>query len=244
MKALRPVSAMRFASLILSFCLGPSTFAQNKQLMPMPPPGHATAATPAPIGPPEDQGPRTEVKGHQMGETAAEFYIKSGYGPFIEQCRSVAENQKQVKKLHCEGTLSGLAGGTIRTTDPNWASESERENKKRLRENYGVDPSPENTAILSGGRLARVDLMVGPFAYFLPSLVEKYGKPSSISSDTLQNAFGAKFEVGRAKWTMPDGTIISATEELLFTSGYQRYTNIEFDNGTLLSSSPLPANPF
>jgi hypothetical protein len=172
---------------------------------------------------------RTEVKGHEIGEGAEEFYTKAGYGEFILQCRSAAGDPKKVKKLHCEIPLSALAGERIQVTDPNWEPEAGRKSDKRL----GIKLPPVDTAILSGGRLVSVRLGIGrPFAEILPDLVDKYGKPSSASTESLQNGYGATFEVGRAEWSMPDGVIITAIEQVTFADslGYFRTTDVTFSS--------------
>ena len=68
------------------------------------------------------------------------------------------------------------------------------------------------------------------FAVTLPSLESKYGKPLSASTETVQNGYGAKFELGRATWNMPDGTVIIANEDIYFSDrfGYTRTTDVTF----------------
>ena len=99
------------------------------------------------------------------------------------------------------------------------------------------------------GKLARVEIVFDGLAELLPSLEQKYGNPTSTTTEPFQNAYGAKFDAGRAFWQMREGTQILAIERIEFgSSGYYRATNVVFLSEEEVQRSakagaPLP-NPF
>ena len=101
--------------------------------------------------------------------------------------------------------------------------------------------------LFEGGRLVMIEVHAQDFAVIVSEATSKYGKPSTIEEDTVQNGYGAQFKVGRARWDMPDGTVITAFETITPSSmGYLRGTDLrfcsaekqhEFDN--LLAQKPV-----
>jgi len=160
----------------------------------------------------------TEVKGHSIGESADDFYTKAGRPNLVAECRSAGSDKKAAKKLKvdfkmCQAVLASESGSRVFTTDPKFAR--------------------GDTAILDGGKLAAVRLEFSKdFSEILPQLTEKYGKPQTLTSETLQNGFGARFEVGRASWAMPDGAVISVVESIVHgdTVGDFRVTEVTFSS--------------
>lgn len=169
-----------------------------------------------------------EVKGHTMGETLNAYLSKEGRDPEINTCQSLTQNpkdkeaHKEAKKLKltpqaCQGLIAGMNGSRIQTNMNGSGS-------------YCVG-TLRCGATFEGTHLVKITMHVSEgFAATLPSLESKYGKPVATSTETLQNGYGAKFEVGRAMWNMPDGTVILATEDITFGSviGYFRTTDVTF----------------
>ena len=66
-------------------------------------------------------------------------------------------------------------------------------------------------AVLRGGKLASVGTRtggIGTQAQDLAQLEEKYGKPTRLEPQSLQNGAGAKFEGLVAEWELPSGTFV------------------------------------
>ena len=149
----------------------------------------------------------TTIKGHEIGESAEDFFSKAGHSELLTTCQ---EKKQKPDKKTCEAVRGALAGMRVETTDPKW---------KRT-----------DSAILSGRKLVRVHMTFAlPMAEVLPDLENKYGKASSFSVEKSQNGYGATWEVGRAFWDMPDGTVISAIESVSFLGslGYVHFVDVE-----------------
>jgi hypothetical protein len=156
----------------------------------------------------------TSIRGHRMGETGHEFLMES------HLLGSDSQNDFEA----C------LNGGMMKAAkDPMY-----RQCPQMVAANNGGD-----AAIFSGtraaggpiykfrdGKLTVVVIELGPFDEALGYLVEKYGKPSSRSTSLIQNAFGAKFELGHADWQMADGCSIMAEEKIDTENGFRRYTDV------------------
>lgn len=154
----------------------------------------------------------TSIRGHHMGETGHEFLMES----------HLLGSDSQNDFAAC------LNGGMMKAAkDPMY-----RQCPQMVAANNGGD-----ALIFSGGpgdpiykfmdgKLAVVSIDLGPFDEALDYLIEKYGKPSSRSTSIVQNAFGAKWELGYAKWNMSDGCSIVANEKIDTDKGLRRYTNV------------------
>lgn len=60
-------------------------------------------------------------------------------------------------------------------------------------------------------------------------LTQKYGAPTSTSTTTLQNGFGAQFQCGNAAWSLPNGNFILAKENVrLEGSAFIREVTVTF----------------
>jgi hypothetical protein len=157
----------------------------------------------------------TTVKGHTMGESVSEFYAKAGYPHLLEDCQAVRGDKKAAKKLKinfqmCQAVLASESGAVVYANDPKFGELGK--------------------ATIVNGKLAIVELeLPGEFNDILAQLTEKYGKPKAVGTRTLQNGFGARFEVGNASWLMPDETTISAVEAMASVS--LRMTFVTFTSG-------------
>ena len=201
--------------------------------------GTAVAQAAPPASPP------TVVTGHAIGESVADFFVKAGAPDLVQNCRSVGNNRKAAKKLKldlklCRGAIQADSGGRIATTDPNFPGMHDAEL------GYGQ-------AILDNGKLVSVNLEFAKgLADVLPDLVQKYGKPLKVESETKENGFGAQFELGKALWNMPDGTTIFAAESIEFDQyfgrGYYRTTTVHFssreENARLAGAMKNHSNAF
>jgi len=47
-----------------------------------------------------------------------------------------------------------------------------------------------------------------PYEQTVALLTERYGRPVQATKDSLENGYGARWEVHNAAWAMPDGTLI------------------------------------
>jgi hypothetical protein len=187
----------------------------------------------------ESDAPNLLAQCHQLPVASKDELIRerddAGYDVFRKETKEEKEEKKAAERLHldlhlCSPVLLAEQGERIQLAF-------------KMLEGLG------GGGMFQGGRLVRVEIVLDGLAELLPSLEEKYGKPTATSSEELQNAYGATFSAGRAFWQMPDGTLISAIESVEFgPTGYFRSTHVIFESKEEVqrqaSSSSRQANPF
>jgi len=187
----------------------------------------------------------TEVKGHKMGESITQFISESNIPNLLVQCHQLpmASQNELARERDDNGYDS-----------PHKQTKEEQQQKKAaarldldlqlcasallaergFRASLVLDMPNQSggTGTFQDGNLALVEMEFDGLAELLPSLEEKYGKPTTTFSEPLQNAYGATFDAGRAGWQMPDGTQIMAIEDIKFgiSGGYYRVTKVSFES--------------
>ena len=173
----------------------------------------------------QDASKPIEVKGHLLGETAEQFFAIAGSPHLVADCQSIRHNRKKARKLGlefklCDEVLSGISGARIEATDPKFGAPI-----------TAPEPMPASKAILDGKKLVAVDLVFTErLSTLLPDMTAKYGPPGSTGARKLTSGYGVEFEAENAAWKMPDGSTITAIEEVKFGDvvGENRYTTIAF----------------
>lgn len=147
----------------------------------------------------------TSIHGHNIGESVEQFLTRAGYD------LSICQQKKQGgMNLVCRDLAKG--------------------NEPCVKENcYGGKDGFRYT--LKDHKLFSVEYVsTDGFATIVTSLTEKYGKPLETHIEVVENGFGARYQVGRATWVMPDGVEIAANESVNFVAslGIFRITTVEF----------------
>ncbi len=103
---------------------------------------------------------------------------------------------------------------------------------KNLYSGNGAVEGRGGTYFFLNSKLVKIDVGTSDFDMSFDQVVvdlsKKFGT-AKIWSDTVQNNYGAQFSVGRASWTLPDGGIASAKEDVTYLGsgvGYRRFTNV------------------
>jgi hypothetical protein len=166
-----------------------------------------------------------EVKGHSLGETVDQFFAIAGSSHLVADCQSIHHNRNKAKKLGvemklCDEVLKAESGARVEATDPKFESPT-----------TPAEPLPPSHAVLDGKKLVSVTLVFTErLSALLPDLTAKYGSPESTGARQLTSGYGATFDTENAAWKMPDGSIITAIEEVKFGDvvGEHRYTSVAF----------------
>jgi hypothetical protein len=156
-----------------------------------------------------DAPPPTLFKGFKLGSSVQEFITQAG----IDRGRCV--HPKSEAKYVCK-QLEAIERGARTGISINMQDGSSIA--------YKFD-----RAVLYGIHIER-SLSKSSFDEQVRFLSEKYGKPTSRGTETLQNGYGTQWEVGTASWKMPDGAVIRTNETLLSAgvAGMVRYIFVEF----------------
>jgi hypothetical protein len=215
--------------------------------------------------------PATDVKGHKIGESVAQFLEEAGTPYLLDRCHELpaASEVERARERSDRGYDHALDGTILHKQ-----TKEEREQRKAAQK-LGLDlyicsnlVAAANgqraemdivnllyQATFDGGALIRVDIpeLPGGFRDLLQDLEDKYGRPKATTSEELQNAYGATFTVGRAFWQMPDGVQILAAEHVNFESGsgYRRTISVVLATkdeairaGVISELNRRAANPF
>lgn len=173
-------------------------------------PGHSQVKSKTPVTTSEP----TSIRGHRMGESGHEFLMEL----------HILGSDSQNDFAAClNGGMMKAAKDPMYTQCPQMVAANNGGDAVIVSATRAVDGPVYK---FKDGKLAAAAIELGPFDEALGLLVDKYGKPSSQTSSIVQNAFGAKWELGYAEWNMPDGCTIMANEKIDLESGLRRYTNV------------------
>ncbi len=187
------------------------------------------------------------VKGHTIGESVQQFAAVLGLD--FQECEQVANltekaarKQKLVDRVlvvqgewyFCRAIVSAAAGN-----HEAFCGYFEGKGPSGLHfrgggiPNVGGPCGGQWNAELNRGRLVVFTLEIySPYTYsdVVQELVSKYGKPTKESTQTLQNAYGARAEAGEAIWHLPPGMIITSERIAPPTAyqGWERYVIVSY----------------
>lgn len=80
--------------------------------------------------------------------------------------------------------------------------------------------------VFERGSIVLIDTTVHDFSAFVAEATGIYGAPTESTTVTLANALGAHFDVGHARWSLPNGGVLSADETISTSYGITRYTEV------------------
>jgi hypothetical protein len=83
------------------------------------------------------------------------------------------------------------------------------------------------TATFDGGKLVAIELIIAEWADALTDISAKFGNPTETGTASMQNQFGAKFDVQTATW-VTSGVLAYATEEVNPNYSHPRYVRATF----------------
>jgi hypothetical protein len=161
------------------------------------------------------QTQRTDIHGYYIGEAFPEFAAQSGFD--LTVCSQVEELAKPQKRV-CKHAADAQTGKEV-TVD--------------------LVPRDNNTAyapyhfLFERGKLALVTTHAKNFSQVLADATAKYGSPAkygTVRTVTVENGYRAVLDTGYARWNMPDGVVITATEKVNLGSvlGTTRSTDMTF----------------
>lgn len=150
------------------------------------------------------QTQRTDIHGYYIGEAFSEFAAQSGFD--LTVCSRAGELAKPQKRV-CKHAADAQAGKEV-TED--------------------IVPRDNNTGyapyhfLFERGKLVLVTTQAKNFSQVLADTTAKYGSPAkygTIRAVTVENGYRAVSDTGYARWNMPDGVVITATEKVNVGSG-------------------------
>jgi hypothetical protein len=193
-------------------------------------------------GVPAQEQPMKVKGGHQLGETAEQFFAEGHEKEVLSACaagdfKSVNRSTKRQAKKYC-GELADTR--QLATSG------------KRGEYQSGGDLSEmrKDTFTFDAGHLVKVELLYSvPSAEFnyrghsfeeiFAGIKQAYGPPTSESTKPTQDAYGVQYLAHRELWIAPHAAI-------LITEGGSTtlvaFTRAEYDR-TMASGAPKPANP-
>ena len=198
------------------------------------------------IGVPGQEQPMKVKGGHQLGETAEQFFAEGQEKEALSACAT--GHFKSLDKLirpQVKKDCDDLAATRLRAMD----------NKREEYQGVG-DPSEmrEDTFTFDGGHLVKVDLRyAGPSAEFnyrgqsfekiLEAVTQANGPPTSESTKPTQDAYGVPYVAHRELWLTPQTTILITEQPGPGGStNLVVFTRAEYDR-TMATGAPKSANP-
>jgi hypothetical protein len=157
---------------------------------------------------PQEQPRELRGGGHLLGESAEQFFSEGFVGDVLRACQ--AKDWK---------TVSSKVGHVSKSLAKDYCANEELARQQatagtRLQHNGRGDEETmrTDTFTFEGGHLVKINMVYlastanieGYHPKYFPELFaglqEAYGPPSKSSSETVQNAYGVKFEAHRALW--------------------------------------------
>jgi hypothetical protein len=197
-------------------------------------------------GVPAQDQPMKMKGGHQLGETAEQFFAEG--------------QEKEALGACATGDFKGL-DKTIRRQvkkDCDKLAETRQLTMDGKREDYqsGGDPSEmrKDTFTFDGGHLVKVELLYSiPSAEFnyrglsfekiFAGVKQAYGPPTSESTTPVQDTYGVPYPAHRELWVAPHAAIlITEKPGPGGSTTLVAFTRAEYDR-TMAAGPPKPANP-
>jgi hypothetical protein len=175
-----------------------------------------------------------------MGESVAQFAKSGGFN--LEECQQFAQlDEKEARKRKfranyaiCQALLAADEGESLAIWQASdsllWRNDKSvtfvkgNQNGDGLAFRRGSSslPDADGGTVFEAGKL--VEFHVRPKANYsysdiISELQTKYGQPTNSFTNTLQNLYGAKFDVGEAAWEFGDGSEIRVSEDMLVIQG-------------------------
>ncbi len=184
--------------------------------------------------------------GHELGETAEQFFAEGHEKEVLDACasgdfKSLKKSTKRLAKQYCD-----------QLTDLRQQAKS----GKRL-EYKGVGDAAEfrtDTFTFDGGHLVKAELIYAApipednykgksFTEIFAGVKEAYGAPTNESSETTQSVYGQDFVSHREIWVAPHAAIVIAEKPGADGSTtLLAFTREEYDRA-MASGRPKTANP-
>ncbi|MGD1211098.1 MAG: hypothetical protein ABR973_07060 [Candidatus Acidiferrales bacterium] len=184
--------------------------------------------------------------GHQLGETAEQFFAEGHEKEVLGACaagdfKSVNRSNKRDAKKYC-GELT----------------EARRQAMSGKRGEYqsGGDPSEmrTDTFTFDGGHLVRVALLFSApsiesnyrgqsFDEIFAGIKQAYGPPTSETTKPVQDVYGVQYVAHRELWVAPHAAVLITEQPGPGGSvTLVAFTRAEYDR-TMAAGAPKPANP-
>jgi hypothetical protein len=191
----------------------------------------------------QQQPAKTIVHGHELGESWNRFAAEVGY-PGDAGCVEWYKG-KQAQILGD----SHLAESEAKFMICPYYRQAATGSGTRVEVELPLDDrhtSPFFADFSSGKMISMSTLFeANQFETVRDQLVERYGQPASSGVKTVQNNFGAHWDLRWIKWLMPDGAVIDEEEAIHETAGH--VVEVHFIAGEYikaLESAPPTKNPF
>jgi len=145
------------------------------------------------------QTPRTDILGYYIGETFPEFAAQSGFD--LALCNGTSDLAKPQKRM-CKNAVEAQKGKEVAEDIP---------------------PRDGNTSyapyhfLFEGGKLVLAMTRAKNFSQVLADAKAKYGPPAkygTVRSVVVQSGYRGVLDTEYARWNMPDGVVITATEKV------------------------------
>ncbi|AEU36094.1 hypothetical protein [Granulicella mallensis] len=145
------------------------------------------------------------IKGHVLGETFEQFIVKSSPATHVQAQLCIETNdQKRYTVDGCSefvAFVSSIANGSqsaeLKCQDPIYG--------------LGVCRDFRGYAKFAHNKLVELNIEITDKAWSeaLTDATSKFGQPDETHSDTVQNVYGAKFDLQTATWTKPDFLVVA-----------------------------------
>lgn len=195
---------------------------------------------------PAQELPMKVKGGHELGETAEQFFSEGQEKEALENC--AARDFKSVDKV--------LRPQVKKSCDELAATRQSAISGKRQEYHGGGDPSElrKDTFTFDGGRLVKVELLYSlpsmefnnrghSFEDILSGAEQAYGPPSSETTKPTQDQYGVPYVAHRELWVAPAiAILITEQPGRGGSTTLIAFTRAEYDR-TMAAGAPKPANP-
>jgi len=164
------------------------------------------------------------IKGHKLGESLEQFMAESTEVTRRQMSRCISANSVDLPGFtdyHCESFLnvrkSVARTGNFHCEDPVFNSEFSTD----VCRDFRGDVWFENNKLVK----IHLEIISGDWTSALSDVSAKFGKPDEIHVDSMQNAYGAKFDLQTATWTRPEYLVV-AMEKVNLPYNLKRFVEV------------------
>jgi hypothetical protein len=161
---------------------------------------------------------RTDVHGYSLGESFRDFSLQLGFDTSV--CHGKAKLTKMQKNA-CKEVAQVEAGKPLATEAAQPGCEAQNPDGAMV-DSVGRSASEVTSPCIDPyhflfeyGKLVLISFHVPDFAQAVAEATAKYGRPAEQSTVTLKDVWGLASEVGRARWNMPDGAVVTLVEDIV-----------------------------